>query len=204
MGKRKARAVVPLYTPAPAWVPPRCEKVTLYHGCTTVDKANIDANGIDLSKCRVDTDFGRGFYTTTVQYQARQWANNRYYDPTVAGSPGNQPVVLTFVVDRHRLAELTWIGFVLADPSKDDYWSLVQHCRQSTRKAVNDHKGPIVLADETRWYDVACGPVSAFWWQKFAMQDADQVSFHTPQAVRLLNRLIFSGDPGPYQGVGLE
>lgn len=196
---------IPLYNPAPAWVPSASDVVTLYHGCTTVDKANIDAHGIDLTRCRVDTDFGRGFYTTTVQHQARQWAWNRFYDPAVAGQPANQPVVLTFRVDRHRLAELTWIGLVLADPGQIAYWSLVQHCRQSTPGAVNDHRGPVVLADGTAWYDVACGPVSAFWRQRYAMQDADQISFHTPAAARLLNRLIFSQGAAPgYEGVPLE
>jgi hypothetical protein len=195
---------IPIYNPAPGWVPPRNQHIYLYHGCTTVDKVNIERHGIDLSKCRVDTDFGRGFYTTTVKYQAQQWAWNRFYDPAVKNAPMNQPVVLTFRVDRHDLSKLWSISFVLADPGKDEFWSLVQHCRQSTPTNIRDHRGPVHLADGTSWYDVAYGPVAAYWRQRYAMQDADQISFHTHQGVNLLNHLIDSGDKQQYSGEGLE
>jgi hypothetical protein len=169
-------------------------------GCFTTyhDAAKIIAHGIDLNKCRVDTDFGRGFYTTTVKYQARQWAWARFYDPVVASIRPNQPVVLKFVVDRFQLADLYFISFVLGGPSKLNFWSLVQHCRRSipatssSPAVVNDHRGPVLQPDGTSWYDVACGPVAAFWRQRYAMQDADQFSFHTAGGVRLLNRLIES------------
>lgn len=189
--------VPPIYAPAPPWSPPRSRYIRLYHGCTSVDAANI-ATGIDLTKCRIDTDFGRGFYTTTVRYQARQWAWTRFYDPAVARIRPNQPVVLKFVLDRHQLADLLFISFVLGGRSKKSFWSLVQHCRQSTPGTINDHRGPVPQSDGTRWYDVACGPVAAFWRQKYAMHDADQVSFHTDRGVRLLNRLIDSGDKNRY------
>lgn len=40
----------------------------LYHGSTTkVEKPS-------LKKCRLNTDFGRGFYTTTSKEQAEKWA----------------------------------------------------------------------------------------------------------------------------------
>jgi hypothetical protein len=66
--------------------------------------------------------------------------------------------------------------------------------RPSRRPATpNDHDGPVLNPDGTRWYDVACGPVAAFWRQKYAMQDADQFSFHTVGGIRLLQRLIDSG-----------
>jgi serine/threonine protein kinase len=41
--------------------------------------------------------------------------------------------------------------------------------------------------------DVACGPVAAFWRQRYAMQDADAFSFHTAGGVRVLQRLIDRG-----------
>src|SRR5579871_5650540 len=103
----------PIYKPAPPWKHPRSRYVPLYHGCTSVDAIDIIANGIDLSKCRVDTDFGRGFYTTTVRYQARQWAWTRFYHPAVIRARPNQPVVLRFLVDRHELADYLSISFVL-------------------------------------------------------------------------------------------
>jgi len=184
----------PIYAPVPPWNRPRSQYIRLYHGCTSHDAANIQAHGIDLMLCRPDTDFGRGFYTTTVLYQARQWAWARFYDPAVARVRPNQPVVLKFVLHRYHLADLYFISFVLGGWSKHDFWSLVQHCRQSTPAMINDHRGPVLQADGTRWYDVACGSVAAFWRQRYAMQDADQFSFHTAGGVRVLQRLIDRGD----------
>jgi hypothetical protein len=94
------------------------------------------------------------------------------------------------------------LHFVLGDYGNEDYWSLVQHCRQSvppdptTGKGgvVNDHRRP-----PGGWYDLVTGPVAAFWQQRVAMNDADQVSFHTKSGVTLLNRLIKSGDRDEYR-----
>jgi hypothetical protein len=116
----------------------------------------------------------------------------------------NQPVVLRFRFDRFELAKLSFTAFVLSYPTKNDFWSLVQHCRQSTTGAIRDHRGPVTVWDGTNWYDVVCGPVSAFWRQRYAMQDTDQFSFHTEPAVELLNRLIDTGDPKQYSAESLE
>jgi hypothetical protein len=183
---------LPIYASAPQWDPPRSQYVRLYHGCTSQDADNIRARGINLNLSRVDTDFGQGFYTTTVLYQARQWAWARFYDPAVAHMRPNPPVVLKFVLHRYDLAGLYFISFVLGGHAKRNFWSLIQHCRQSTPGAIKDHRGPVYRPDGTRGYDVACGPVAAFWRQRFAMQDADQFSFHTAGGVRLLQRLIDS------------
>ncbi len=183
----------PIYKPAVPWAYPRSRYIRLSRmhqpGCP-----EHPTHGIDLKRCRPDTDFGRGFYTTTVLYQARQWAWARFYDPAVANVRPNQPVVLRFVVDRQRLADLYFISFVLGGRSNSSFWSLVQHCRQSTPKKINDHRGPVLQSDGTRWYDVACGPVAAFWRQRYAMNGADQFSFHTTGGVRFLERLIESGN----------
>ena len=136
-----------------------------------------------------------------VGCQARQWAWGRFYKwqalhPT---GTGNQPVVLRFRVRRCKLPgatapldegldELASLAFVLADYHYEDYWSLVQHCRQSTPAAIHDHRHPV-----GGWYDLVSGPVAAFWEQRVAMDDADQFSFHTEKAVRLLNVRIQEG-----------
>ena len=44
-------------------------QLVVYHG------SNAKFNRIDLSKSRNKRDFGRGFYMTTLQEQAEQWAN---------------------------------------------------------------------------------------------------------------------------------
>src|SRR5215469_7261035 len=127
-----------ILNPAPPWQPDRSTYVELWHGCTTPDKDAIEMNGIDVMKGRVDRDFGRGFYTTTLERQARQWAWHRFYHwsaehPTATA---NQPVVLRFRVRRYTVGSgaldkgldtLSCLAFVVGDFSSDDYWSFVQH-----------------------------------------------------------------------------
>jgi hypothetical protein len=43
-------------------------KVKLYHG------SNCDFSTVDLSKSKDNRDFGKGFYLTTLQNQAKDWA----------------------------------------------------------------------------------------------------------------------------------
>lgn len=210
----KKEMSLPLLDPAPDWADPKEERhryVILWHGCVTDDKNEIEANGaspgIEPTKGRPNTDFGRGFYTTTIERQARHWAWTRFYDPKFNRATGIQPVVLRFRVERHQLAKLKIIAFGAGDYDNRDFWSLVQHCRLSTPlndplpHTVNDHLGPIEHPANSgqRWYDIACGPVAAFWEQRSAMLDADQVSFHTPAAADILNRLIQSNDADYYR-----
>src|SRR6266581_7609783 len=95
-----------LRNPAFPWIPPASRYITLWHGCTTDDKNAIEKLGIDVMLGRADADFGRGFYTTTLERQARDWAWLRYYDPKFARKTALQPVGLKFRVDRHELAKL--------------------------------------------------------------------------------------------------
>jgi hypothetical protein len=186
-----------LLNPAPSWSA-RQPLITLWHGCTAADEKAISSAGVDPTHGRPATDFGRGFYTTTIKRQARQWAWMRYYELLTSHKLGNiQPVVLRFVVDRHKLATLRVISFGVGSYGNNDFWSLVQHCRQSTATSINDHLGPV--HDSGHWYDIACGPVAAFWKQRSAMHDADQISFHTPDAATLLTDLINSGDKNKYR-----
>ena len=195
---------MPILHPAPGWTKPHSRYVILWHGCTTDDKNGIELNGVDPAKGAPNTDFGRGFYLTTIERQARHWAWSRFYDPKFTRTTGIQPVVLRFRVDRHKLAKLRSLSFGSGDYGNEDFWSLVQHSRQSTPTAdppphiINDHAGP-VRAGGCRWYDMVPGPVAAFWEQRSAMHDADQISFHTKKAAQLLTDLIRSGDPGQYQ-----
>jgi Protein of unknown function (DUF3990) len=188
---------MPILNPAPPWTAPRDQYLVLWHGCTSDDKNKIEAHGVDVTRGREATDFGRGFYTTTNEVQARHWAWIRYYDPKFSRATGVQPVVLRFRVNRHDLAKLQSICFFLGDYGNEDYWSIVQHCRQSTATAINDHHGPVVERG-LKWYDIACGPVAAFWEQRRAMTDTDQVSFHTDAAAKLLTALIRSGNVSEY------
>ncbi|SRR6266851_1174673 len=182
----------PILNPAPLWQPDRSEFIILWHGCTALDKDAIEQNGIDLTVCRPNADFGRGFYTTTLERQARHWAWSRFYEwqGKSPGITGNYPVVLRFRVKRYGkkgLDKLSSLQFVLGDYDNEDYWSLVQHCRQSTAQTINDHKPP-----SGGWYDLVSGPVAAFWSQRVAMNGSDQISFHE-KGIKVLNDLIDQG-----------
>jgi hypothetical protein len=212
-----ANKIVPILHAAPDWQPDLSDYLILWHGCTALDKNKIEASGIDLSYCAVDTDFGRGFYTTTLERQARQWAWTRYYDwqarnPTATG---NQPVVLRFRVRRYStrsrpkkpgkgLDKLLSLQFVRGDYDSDDFWSLVQYCRKSV--PANPRTGqPAVVHDHKRppsgWYEMVSGPVAAFWKQRVAMSDADQFSFHEG-GVDVLQALIDAGKGQGSEGRG--
>jgi Protein of unknown function (DUF3990) len=193
---------MPILNPAPRWQASRSDFIVLWHGCTAIDKANVEKNGISLAACAIDTDFGRGFYTTTVERQAKQWAWRRFLDWQKQNrrATGNEPVVMRFQMRRYSLTkkrlaihergidDLLTLAFVHGDYGNDDYWSLVQHCRASTTAKINDHRRA-----PNRWYDVVIGPVAAFWTQRVAMPDADQVSFHTKSGIQILDGLIQHG-----------
>lgn len=194
-----AKTTIPLLFPAPPWAPSRSAYQVLWHGCTDSDKDGIEQTGrIDLGRCAVNTDFGRGFYLTTLERQARQWAWERFYDSQAKGEKPKHPVILRFEVPRYAIpgdrfergmADLRSLAFVRGDYDNEDYWSLVQHCRQSVHPHANTHERP-----RSGWYDMVSGPVAAFWRQRVAMLDADQFSFHEG-GVDLLDDIIRRGNP---------
>jgi hypothetical protein len=128
---------------------------------------------VNLARCRPLTDFGQGFYTTTNQHQAEQWANTRVL--RLPPGVGIKAVVLAFAVDRDDLARLDALAFLLAT---FDFWDLVTDCRYGFpphARAVPGHPS----------YDVVYGPVT-LWPQNLVLAGCDQISFHTPSAVAIL------------------
>src|SRR5262249_49794225 len=99
------------------------QNVLLYHGTLDVHVASI-RGGVNPALGRAATDFGREFYTTTVERQARSWAFS-----LSKRRPGTRPAVLRFDVSRDDLAGLDSIWFVRGNPDADDFWSLVVYCR---------------------------------------------------------------------------
>ena len=195
-----AKEVSRILNPAPAWVAPRSEYLVFWHGCTDDDRRSIESEGLVLNRCRVNTDFGRGFYVTTRRRQAEEWAFLRAQDrPNQTEPKPSQPVVLRLRIKRFDLARLHSLQFVRGDYDDEDYWSLVQHCRQSNKATKNKpafirhHDGPFF-----GWYDIVHGPVAANWRQRALMANTDQVGFHTPAAVGLLNDLIGTGSNESY------
>jgi hypothetical protein len=119
-------------------------------------------------------DFGQGFYTTTLLRPAITWAHTR------AAVVGGVPGYARFVVDRNALSEQDTLSFLRGSFDAEDLWSLVFYCRGGN---PGHNRG------EKVFHDVVIGPVAAFWRQRLAIQDVDQISFHTDRAVYLLNTL---------------
>lgn len=150
------------------------QKLVLYHGTTDTEAPAIKAK-VDISKGRWHTDFGRGFYTTTLLRQATSWAWTR-----CQRKPGSKLAVVRLDIERDALAGLQALWFVRGSFDAEDFWSLIFHCRNG-----NAPHGR--LAHTCLEYDVVIGPAAASWKQRLAIHDADQVSFHTPAAETLLN-----------------
>ena len=145
----------------------------LYHGTLDIHVPSILA-GVNVHQGRAHTDFGQGFYTTTIERQAHAWAWQ-----LSQRSPGTLPAVMRFDVDRDSLAALQCVWFVRGSFDADDFWSLIFHCRTGGA----DH----ARTTNQGWYDVAIGPVAATWRQRLTIYDADQVSFHTNRTATLLD-----------------
>jgi hypothetical protein len=164
-------ASLPIVYPPPPWVN---QDIVLYHGTVDAYAAAI-VTKVQVGLGRPNTDFGPGFYTTTLYRQAYTWAAQ-----IAATKPtGTAPAVIEIAVSRVDLAGLQALGFVRGDFSADDYWSFVHYCRLGAR----DHgrSGP------QPYYDLVYGPVAAFWNQRMSVADADQISFHTAASEVILN-----------------
>lgn len=157
--------------------------LTLFHGTTRLGHDGILAGRVEERFFRAATDFGRGFYTTTSEAQARQWAAQ------VALQRNAPPAVLAFDVERNLLAPLEALWFVQAGPPNGDYWSFVQACRGGLAGHARSPEAPLS-------YDIVIGPVARNWFRQLVTIPAsDQVSFHTPKALDLLRapRSVFVG-----------
>ncbi|HEX2205555.1 MAG TPA: DUF3990 domain-containing protein [Longimicrobium sp.] len=147
----------------------------LYHGTTLESARRIAEEGVRVSEGRRGTDFGPGFYATTVERQAWTWAWQLGERRRAA------PAVVAADVDRDALGELCTLAFVRGDFDAEDFWRFVVYCRRGAR----DH-GRHTPAGGL--YDVVVGPAAAIWRQRLSLSDTDQVSFHTAAAEDVLNR----------------
>ncbi len=169
------------------------QPLKVYHGCDDVSANGIvpaggSGHGISLASGSPATDFGQGFYTTTNVHQAEQWANRRFY--IGQGRGAKSAAVVEFTIDRDVMAGLEHMAFVREDfAPNSDYWQLVAHCRGGNNHARAGQSG-------TGYYDVVYGPVSLYP-QFLVIADADQISFHTGEALRVLTNaaIISRGNP---------
>lgn len=154
------------------------QPLILYHGTLQQHRASI-MRGIDPQMGRGNTDFGPGFYTTTLRLQAMSWAWQAAAAAMTAGNPSAKGCVLAYRLDREDAARLESLTFVRGDRDAEDFWSFVFHCRQG--RAGHGRATPL-----PPYYDVVSGPVADFWQQRSVMAGADQISFHTAAAACLL------------------
>ncbi len=165
------------------------QPLKVYHGCDDVSANQIvpagGRHGISLASGSPTTDFGQGFYTTTNVHQAEQWANRRFY--IGQGRGAKSAAVVEFTIDRDTMADLEHMAFVREDfAPNSDYWQLVAHCRSG-----NNH-----ARAGSGYYDVVYGPVSLYP-QFLVIANADQISFHTEDALKVLTTaaIISHGNP---------
>ena len=160
----------------------------MFHGCadSALQPANPTgigttprAHNIQLSLCRPLTDFGQGFYTTTWEHQAKEWANQQTRRLSVRTGATPVATVLRFDVDRDYLAAVEDLVFLR---ETTEFYDLVGDCRSGAMPhGRTAGKSPRGLTK----YDIVYGPVS-LWQQKLVIKDCDQISFHTPQALAIL------------------
>jgi hypothetical protein len=163
----------------PVPIPWTNQDLVLYHGTSDADWSDPENDPVRIPNFIEKKDFGRGFYTTTSLPQARSWAYRRSTRRRSRGrATAAGPLVIEFVFSRDVFAGLDSISFVRGDEQSDDYWSLVHHCRRGGHHGRNVNAG---------WFDVAMGPLASSWQSRLAFIDADQVSFHTPDAVAAMN-----------------
>ena len=162
------------YRPFANWVN---QDLVLFHGTLDVHEAAV-LGGVNVAAGSAFTDFGRGFYTTTLERQARLWALQ------LAQQTGRGPAVIRFIVSRKALAGLDCLWFVRGHYDAHDFWNFVNHCR----------RGGAHLRGGGSWYDAVVGPVA----RKPAslrktLFSFDQVSFHTNRSAALLDNCLQAG-----------
>lgn len=116
----------------------------LYHG------SNTEIKSIDLSKCRPNKDFGRGFYLTTMKDQAENMAGR------TARIYGGIPCITTFSFDEQLLTEPTNTFNIkkFLVPSKE--WALF--VINNRNRQFQNITSPECNSDNK--YDIVYGPVA--------------------------------------------
>lgn len=107
--------------------------ITLYHG------SNVKIEAIRLDLCSPYKDFGKGFYLTNIEEQARQMAIRR---TRIAGE--GSPCVTEYTFDERLLKDTTLQVKIFDKPSKE--WALF---------ILANRKG---MAEQH--YDIVVGPIA--------------------------------------------
>lgn len=155
----------------------------------------------DLTKCRTQTDFGRGFYMTSSLRQAREWANEVVLKSVAKGSTASQAIVLRFVLSRELIATADSHSFVsetLDYYDFTDWWrgavtGTLPHGRSTTHEWVDNSS--ITNLSKTA-YDFVHGPVRLNR-QHIILQNCDQLSLHTEKACDAIREVLLEAIAPP-------
>ena len=162
----------------------------LYHG------SNVVIESINLAMCRPYKDFGKGFYLTDIEEQAKQMAKR------VSGIYGGSPVVNTFEIqdDFRKMSDIKIKDFGIQ--TTEEWAKFVMNNRN---RAFTDEVN--TLCNKDNKYDIVIGPVAddnmALLFRQYENELIDfetllkgmiykktssQYSFHTEKGIRLLRK----------------
>ena len=162
----------------------------LYHG------SNVVIESINLAMCRPYKDFGKGFYLTDIEEQAKQMAKR------VSRIYGGSPVVNTFEIqdDFRKMSDIKIKDFGIQ--TTEEWAKFVMNNRN---RAFTDEVN--TLCNKDNKYDIVIGPVAddnmALLFRQYENELIDfetllkgmiykktssQYSFHTEKGIRLLRK----------------
>jgi uncharacterized protein YutD len=161
----------------------------LFHG------SNVEIENIDLNICKPFKDFGRGFYTTEYEEQARGTAER------TARLFGGRPCVTSFSIDATELKNCKLQKKIFKSPSNE--WALF--VINNRNRNFTDIKNLNCNLDNK--YDIVMGPVAnddirllfgLFEDQYLTINEltkrlkykklTSQISFHTNSSINLLRK----------------
>lgn len=163
----------------------------LYHG------SNVVIESINLAMCRPYKDFGKGFYLTDIEEQAKQMAKR------VSRLYGGSPVINTFEIqdDFRKMSDIKIMDFGIQ--TTEEWAKFVMNNRNRT---FTDEAN--TLCNKDNKYDIVIGPVAddnmALLFRQYENEIIDfetllkgmiykktssQYSFHTEKGIRLLRKV---------------
>lgn len=149
----------------------------LYHG------SNVEVRKPSLLKSRKNTDFGRGFYTTTQKEQAEQWTSIKM-DRAKKG----RRVVSVFEVDETILSNLEFKIREFHGP--DEAWlNFVINSRKGIKHDYDLVFGPVAndkVFTVVNLYESGIINATTAIAELKAYKTYDQISFHTERVIKEL------------------
>ena len=162
----------------------------LYHG------SNIDIQQIDLSKCKPNKDFGKGFYLSTIKEQAERMAlrvSKMFGGPAIINKYNFEDIVLNsnnLNIKFFDKPTKEWAQFVITNRNYKRIGSLQQDNNIDNRYDIVI--GPIAnddLALLFRQFSDGLITVETLVKEMEFKKLTDQYSFHTEQAIKYLTKV---------------